>query len=238
MGNGLIGTVIQARMNSTRLAAKVLQPIAGRAMLGRVLDRHRMMKKGGRLIVATTDRADDDPIAEFCRGEAVDCIRGSESDVLDRYCRAAQAYQLDAVIRGTGDNPLVDPVLGDELVDFFYAQRADFASSKSDDVDSGLPDGVGLEVFAVSALEKSWVEGRQPHHREHINEYILENPGLFRIAILKKKTALAGMGGLRLTVDTPEDFERVERICHVLERAESPLILDNIARCARDLKMI
>jgi spore coat polysaccharide biosynthesis protein SpsF len=235
VGNGLIGTVIQARMNSTRLAAKVLQPIAGRAMLGRVLDRHRMMKKGGRLIVATTDGTGDDPIVAFCRHEQVDCFRGSESDVLDRYCRAAHAFKLDVIIRGTGDNPLVDPVLGDELVDLFYEQKADFASSKSDDVDSGLPDGVGLEVFAVSALEKSRVAGCQPHHREHINEYILENPGLFRIAILEKKTTFVSVGELRLTVDTPEDLERVERICRFLERAETPLTLDHIVRCVRDI---
>ena len=129
MGNGLgrVGTLIQARMNSTRLPEKVLRPIGDRPMLGRVLDRHRQMRSAGVLIVATSDQALDDAIEDFCRREQVACFRGSEEDVLERYCEAARLHELDVVIRGTGDNPLVDPELGDELVDFFAAERADYA---------------------------------------------------------------------------------------------------------------
>jgi len=231
MGDGLgkVGTLIQARMNSSRLPEKVLLPLAGRPMLGRVLDRHRLMRHGGTLVVVTSDSSRDDAVEKYCRGEGVACFRGSEEDVLDRYYQAARAHALEVVIRGTGDNPLVDPQLGDELVECFADQRADYATSKSVDVDSGLPDGVGLEVFSFAALQAAHRCGLAPNHREHINEFVLEHPERFRIAVLMRSFPAGRGQELRLTVDTAEDFAAVERIFRHFEGRENQMGLADIA---------
>ena len=229
-----IGTVIQARMGAKRLPDKVLLPILGRPMLGRVIDRHRLIRHGGRLVVATTTRAGDDPVAAFCEAEGVDCFRGSETDVLGRFCAAAAEYDLLHVIRGTGDNPLVDPVLGDELLELYCAEEADYGVSKSVDVDSGLPDGIGLEVFSRQALELSDRLGHQPHHREHINEYILENPGRFRVAVLRKATP-SGSQGIRLTVDTAADLRRVERVYAHFDGRSEAISLEELLQVGKGL---
>jgi len=230
-----LGTVVQVRLGSTRLPGKALKLLAGRPMLGRVLDRHRQMRHCGALIVATTQRAQDDPLQAFCDQEGLACWRGSEADVLERYCQAAAAFELEHVIRSCGDNPLFDPGLGDELVELYLAEGADYATSKSADVDSNLPDGAGLEIFGRRALEGSAARGHQPHHREHVNEYILEHPEQFRIAVLKKPQLLAGRGkGLRLTVDTPADLERVDRIyAHFAGRLQEMTLEAVIDFCLR-----
>jgi len=74
-----------------------------------------------------------------------------------------------------------------------------------------LPVGVGAEIFSFPALERSFLEGIAPHHREHVNEYILENRALFRTGRLTVPQAKR-RPEVRLTVDTPEDLRRAEFI--------------------------
>ena len=65
------GLIIFARMGSTRLPRKMLLPIAGRPLLGRVLDRARCVKGERPIVVATSIEADDDAIESFARTEGV-----------------------------------------------------------------------------------------------------------------------------------------------------------------------
>ena len=57
--------IVFARMDSVRLPGKALADLCGRPMLGRVLDRVRRAKRGGRIVVATSERKSDDEIAAF-----------------------------------------------------------------------------------------------------------------------------------------------------------------------------
>ena len=84
--------IIQARMTSTRLPGKVLLKIAGKPMLHYVVERARKSKMLDLVIVATSNRSTDDPIFQFCAQENIPCFRGSETDVLDRFCHAANGF--------------------------------------------------------------------------------------------------------------------------------------------------
>ena len=57
--------ILQARMSSTRLPGKVMKSVAGRPMLERQIERLRRCSTLDRLIVATSDDASDDPLAQF-----------------------------------------------------------------------------------------------------------------------------------------------------------------------------
>lgn len=223
----MTGIVLQARMGSTRLPGKVLMPLCGRPMLGHILDRLKRVGNADIIIVATSTLPGDDAIEAFARGEGVACFRGDESDVLDRYCGAAAAFGLDTVVRATADNPLVDPEEIERLVALHRETSADFSHALD-----RLPLGVGTECFTRRALERSRREGHLPHHREHVDEYILGNPALFRIAKLEvpeEKTA----PHIRLTVDTPEDLARATMIYSSLYRPGGYISTeDAIAKCA------
>ncbi len=112
--------IIQARMSSTRLPQKVLLEIGSKPMLQRVVERTRRATLVHEVIVATTIGREDEAIVQLCKALGVPAIRGSVYDVLDRYYRAAQAFQADVIVRITADCPLIDPTLIDQVIDALY----------------------------------------------------------------------------------------------------------------------
>lgn len=194
-------------MGSTRLPGKILKPIAGKPLLLRIAERLARRWTSSRFIIATSDTPPDDAVAAFCREQGIECFRGSEADVLDRYYRCAKQNGFRHIVRLTGDNPFVDVEEIDRLIALHLEARVDYAHSFD-----GLPVGVGAEIFTFEALERSFIEGQAPNHREHVNEYIQENPGLFHIACLKIRDSKRHPE-VRLTVDTPADFKKACFIC-------------------------
>lgn len=207
-----IGIIIQARMGSIRLPGKVLLPIAGHPLLKHVFGRLKNLKAKADIIVATSHEERDDSIVKFCIINNVNCYRGSERDVLARYYECSKKYSFIHIVRLTADNPFTDIDELDRLIELHIGDCNDYTHSFGD-----LPVGVGAEIFSYNALERSFIEGKSPNHREHVNEYIQENPSMFKIGQLtipKEKTC----SELRLTVDTEEDYQKV---CHVAEHAVS-----------------
>jgi spore coat polysaccharide biosynthesis protein SpsF len=72
------GLIIFARMGSSRLPGKMLLPIAGRPLLGRVIDRVKCAGGDCPIVVATSTEAADDAIERYARKEGVEVFRGSQ----------------------------------------------------------------------------------------------------------------------------------------------------------------
>lgn len=213
-------------MGSTRLSGKVLKPIGRCSLLGHVVGRLEMLQHSHKAVVATSDLAADDAIAGWCQREDVACFRGSEQDVLARYDGAAHEFGFDPVIRLTADNPFTDMDELDRLIDLHLSQENDFTHSFA-----VLPIGVGAEIFSRAALVRSAQDGHAPHHREHVDEYMIENPQLFRTGFLSVPAA-KNYPDIRLTVDTEEDYRRA---CFIAERARGKWATteEAIALCSR-----
>jgi len=199
-----LGIILQARVGSTRLPGKVLKPLAGKPMIQWIIERLRVCRYPDLLVLATSTSAQEEPLVELAKRLGVSVFRGSEEDVLDRYYQCSRAHQIDDIIRATGDNPFVDPDECDRLVDFYRSRSLDFAIIATEEP-VGYPLGVGVEIFSFDALERSWREGHAPHHREHVDEYILENPAIFRQAKMPAPPEKCAPH-LSLTVDLPEEF--------------------------------
>ena len=116
-----IVAIIQTRMSSTRLPGKALLDLDGRSVLSRMVERVKRSTRLTRVVVATTVDPSDDPVEAACLAEKIDVFRGSLPDVLDRYYQAALKYKADVVVRLTGDCPLIDPVLIDDVVNELIA---------------------------------------------------------------------------------------------------------------------
>lgn len=221
-----VGLVIQARMGSTRLPGKILMDLCGKPLLLHIVDVLRNLGDNYLIIVATTIFSKDDVVKSFCDEHEIICSRGSEKDVLDRYYKAALSFNLDHIVRLTGDNPLIDAENLQYLIDEHLKNGTDYSSNKSE-VDSGLPEGVGAEMFTFSALERSWREGKKENYREHVNEYILENMDEFNVLRVGAKENVP-YKNIRLTVDTIYDFRFVERIISSLKDNNLDINLKNI----------
>ena len=111
------GIIILSRFDSRRFPGKALTPIAGRELLGRVVDRMRKVRNADALIIATSNRTVDDPIVQFAQKDNIECFRGDANDVAGRCHACCQDFKLDHFVRVCGDSPLIDPVLVMKLID-------------------------------------------------------------------------------------------------------------------------
>jgi len=215
--------IIQARMASSRLPDKVLLDIGGEPMLVRVYQRTQRARWVDQVVVATTTDPGDDPIAELCSSRGYPYVRGSATDVLDRYYQAARQFDATVIVRITADCPLIDPDVIDITVAALYGRKPadlkrmgndtplrDFAANRLPPPwKRTYPIGLDTEVCTFEALEKAWEQADQPHQREHVMPYLYEEEGRFRVVVVNHEP---DHGSLRWTVDTAEDLELVRRL--------------------------
>lgn len=211
----MIVAIVQARSGSTRLPKKVLKKVEGKPLLEHLLLRLKRAKTPDKIIVATTDQKDDDAVARIAKRQNIETYRGSENDVLDRYYWAAKNANADTIIRITGDCPLIDPHIVDNVVNYYKKNYPKF-----DYVCNALvptfPDGMDVEVFLFDALQRAWNNARLASEREHVTPYIHNHPEQFRVYNLKYHLDYSWM---RLTIDNPEDFLLIKKVfAHLYKR--------------------
>ena len=201
--------IIQARMGSTRLPGKVLMDIVGEPMLARVVERTRRARTLDEVLVATTVQPGDDPIEQLCQSRDWECFRGSERDVLDRYYQAARAYQAGAVVRITGDCPLIDPGIVDRVVREFHDRQPLLEYATNFVPVRTYPRGLDTQVIRLDVLERLWRDDEHPAWREHVTYYIDLKPELFNVHNVVNDVDYSH---LRWTVDTAEDLCFVRQV--------------------------
>lgn len=207
--------IIQARMSSTRLPGKVMLDLGGKPVLSRMVERVRNAKRINRVVVATTIDPSDDPIEALCRAEGIDVFRGSLPDVLDRYYQAAMQFHADVIVRLTGDCPLIDPALIDDVVEALSAKGADFACNRlPPPFHRTYPIGLDVEACTFAALERAWHEATEKHDREHVLPYLYEMQDRFKVVQLDY---IEDLGEMRWTLDTPEDYVLLQEIIKRME---------------------
>ncbi len=194
---------LQARMGSRRLPGKALMRIHGLTILERAIRRLQASPAVHDTAVLTTTLPEDDAIALEAKRLGVRVHRGSELDVLQRFQEAADRFHPEIVIRATADNPLIEIGSILRIVEALRFGHLDWCMEKE------LPYGAATEAIAAEALARVHFCAREPRHREHVTLYIKEHPDEFRTALLDPPDALRHPG-VRLTVDTPEDFQYVD----------------------------
>ena len=194
-------------MGSSRLPGKVLLDLAGRPALVRLLERLERCRTLDAVIVATSTHERDDAIASVCESRGTPVFRGSETDVLDRYLQAANAFGVSTVVRVTADCPLIDPALLDEMVTFFSTRGDDF-DLVTNRHPLTFPDGLDVDVMSRESLQRAAAEAETPHQREHVIPFFWE-AGL-RVHNFEDSDRL--FDSHRWTLDYPEDYELIRRI--------------------------
>jgi spore coat polysaccharide biosynthesis protein SpsF len=218
----MILAILQARVSSTRLPGKVLKTIVGKPMVLHQLERLRRVRSFDKLVVATSTEESDLPLVELCRREKIECYAGSLDDVLDRFYQTAQKLNPDTIVRLTGDCPLTDPELIDEVIQFHMDGGYDHSSNS---VEPTFPNGLDVSVFKYTCLEQAWNEATLPSDREHVDTFIWKQPGRFKIGHYKETE---DRSHFRWTVDEPEDFELITRIYEALYPQNRNFTTDDI----------
>ena len=180
----------------------MLADICGRSLLVFLIERLKGARRAGVMVVATTTLEVDGAVEDAARNAGVPVVRGEDDDVLSRYMRVLDAHPGEVVVRVTADNPLTDSGLLDAMVDMLADQHLDYVHAPE------APYGAAVDVFSLAALRRCHEDGKSACEREHINAHILDNSGAFRIGVYEPPPELR-RPDLRLTVDEPEDLERV-----------------------------
>lgn len=202
--------IVQARMASTRLPGKVLEYLAGETVLAHVLRRCAAIDGGDVVCCAIPEGVDCDAVAKEAERCGAVVFRGSESDVLDRYHRAAVACDADVVMRVTSDCPLIDPVVSSHLLRLFKDQGVDYACNN---LPPSWPHGLDCEVFTAANLARAAAEATAPDEREHVTPWLRTHPDIRRVN-------LEGPGGdqiaMRWTLDYAEDLAFMRALFELL----------------------
>jgi spore coat polysaccharide biosynthesis protein SpsF len=218
--------IIQARMSSERLPGKVLKPLSGKPVLAHVIGRLRRAQLLDAVMVATSDGADDDPVAALAKAENCPVYRGSLNDVLARFAGAAEAANADVVVRVTADCPLISPEVVDAMLGLYRRSNDTKPCVVTNARVRTFPRGLDAEVFARAALDKANRDAQAPHQREHVTPYLYEHPELFAIL---DYTQPRNAAQARWTLDTAEDYRMLSAFFALIADSERATIDDLLA---------
>ncbi|MBI1351768.1 MAG: spore coat protein [Actinomycetales bacterium] len=214
--------VLQARMTSSRLPGKVLQPILGAPMVLRQIERVRRATTLDGLVLATSIDPTDDELADVVTALGVPVVRGSLDDVLARFVQAIDTHGIDVVVRLTADCPLASPVVVDRVVSAFDPERVDYVSNT---LQPTYPDGLDVEVVKADVLRWVAAHSDDPHEREHVTLGVYRRPDRFRVLNVSGEQDLSD---LRWTVDTPDDLAFVRQVYERLYPGDPAFDVDDI----------
>ena len=197
-------------MGSSRLPGKSLLLLAGKPVLTRIIERLSSIP-GVPVLVATSVAKADDVLADLCLQNKVPFVRGDEEDVLSRFLLAAESYNLDVLVRITGDSPLIDGFIVARMIEEFHKGDLDYYSNLRPRT---LPRGFGCEIFRRALLDAAAKDKRPEDRGEHVvvpyvDRHLAElKVGNFRIE--------EDFSGMRLTLDEKADYELIRRIYDAL----------------------
>ncbi len=217
----MIGCVIQARMGSTRFPGKILEKIDEKNhVLKFLINQLENTKLLDKIIIATTTNEKDNIIEEFAKQNKLEFFRGEENDVLNRYFETAKKFSLDAIVRITSDNPLVDPELIDEGIQIFNSKKLDVVTTNQTNT---FPYGVVFEIFSFKALEEIEKKASSSSDREHVTQFFYSNKQKFKIYNLTSKIDASY---ICCSIDTSNDLKFIRELIKKIQKR--PILLDDI----------
>lgn len=211
-------------MTSQRLPGKVLIKISGKPILTLIFERLRACNNISDIILAIPDTEQNDILEEYAKKINCNLFRGSENDVLLRYYRAAEVFNVDTIVRITSDCPLVDPQIIDGMIEGYLNNAFDYLAVG---IEGNYPRGLDAEVFSFETLKKVNTEAHFGYEREHVTPYIYGHPELFRIHFVEAREKLR-RPDLRLTVDSEEDLQLMREVFKRLYNNENVFSIEAV----------
>ncbi|MCG8588768.1 MAG: NTP transferase domain-containing protein [Proteobacteria bacterium] len=194
--------IIQARIGSARLPAKILAPLAGRPLLELLVSRLQGARVAEWWLATTQDPADDVTTA-WGHSLGLPVYRGGAEDVLSRFVAIAGERQPEWIVRVTADNPFLDAAAVNLLVD-----GRDVAKD-ADLIELGpqrtLPLGYAAQLARAEALVDSAdrIPSDRAHHRSHVVSFLAASG---RRSPVTPPEEWPARPDWRWTVDTPQDL--------------------------------
>ncbi len=158
--------IIQARLNSSRLPAKIMLDLAGKTLLERVYETVSRSGRISKIVVAISNEETDNIVEMKLKSLGIDFFRGDLNNVLKRFYDVSQKYKAKNIIRVAADNPLMDSTVIDNLILQFERNDADYCMFSN-----GIY-GLSAEVFSFKSLVLAYEKVVDDFDKEHVTPYI------------------------------------------------------------------
>lgn len=225
-----LGVIIFSRFDSKRLYGKALTDIEGKCLLGRVIERCRLISEKHKIIVATSKRAIDDSIAKFAIRDGVEIYRGSCNDVYSRSIETCNKFNLDAFVRICGDRPFFDFNLVSKAINIFENSNYDLVTSM---FPRTYPPGLTTEIINRNLLEKYNNLVKDKFDREHLTTFFYKNAKNIKIKNLQN-IEYEKIKDIKLVVDNNIDLKRARWIALNENKRRDKLTISEIISLASE----
>ena len=202
---GVVLGLVAVRLKSTRLPKKALKLLHGKPLVLRLVERLLRCKQLDDIVLCTSTEPGDDAIALLAEDHQLACFRGDPLDVMSRFLQVAKNHNAHTIVRITGDNPLTDPDVLDYLVEQHLAANAEYSYTDQP------PRGTRCEVIDVIALNRIYLQLEDPASSEYMT-YMLKRSDQVKVQRVEITNTNLHRPDMRLTVDTPEDFQLQQAI--------------------------
>lgn len=205
-----IGVIIQARMSSKRFPGKSMALLRGAPVLEHVIKNCQAIKQATQVILAVPDTDDSEPMLQLADSLGIQNFCGKEYDVLNRYYEASKFFDLDIIVRITGDCPFLNPVVCSETIDLLKSFKCDYVSNAYPK--RTYPKGMDCEVMTREALDaselsvQSFLDQQGRYDREHVTTWLQRTEGIRKANLIQQEDHSA----INVCVDYPEDIARLE----------------------------
>ena len=200
--------IIEARLNSKRLPRKVLYDFNGIKSLELMIYRLTKLLPPKNIVIATTDSQIDDELVSFTKSIGVQSFRGSENNVFDRVLGAANEYNVGKIISLTGDCPLIDYRIIEEMCLKFDDLQVDYMCNFNPPT---FPDGMEVQLFTLESINRAQHVNKSSDEKEHVGLVFRNNQHNFKSYnfIADKAKFWPRLG---LTLDEPGDGILLQKI--------------------------
>tara|TARA_E500000178_G_scaffold348770_1_gene404481 strand:- start:519 stop:1250 length:732 start_codon:yes stop_codon:yes gene_type:complete len=153
--------VIEARMGSKRFPGKSLKKLDKKNNLIDYVIKNLLKSEyfeNKNIYILTSEAKNNKSLISYIKKNyKINIIIGPEENVFGRYLKLKNKKNF-LILRLTGDNPLVDPLLIDKFIETFLKKKIHYLSTRSMvhsenwKVKSSFPKGVSLEAFYSKKL--------------------------------------------------------------------------------------
>ena len=207
--------IIQLRNGSKRLPGKALMKYKNKTLIEVMIKRLLKNFKSNQIFLITTKLKEDDILITICKKFKIKTYRGYKNNVLKRYLKTASFYNIENIVRLTGDCPLVDPLLVKKMLKHYFLNKLDYYSNCYPYTKRYFPVGSDVEIFKTKVIDYLYKSNPSSYEKEHVTTKILKFYKKFRCKIYKTKK---NYSRLRYTLDYFKDYEVILEILKYLDK--------------------
>lgn len=197
--------LIPVRLGSRRLPRKALLEISGKPCLQILIERIKTVKNLDDIIVCTTKNKSDDELIEFLNKIKIKSFRGDEKDILLRFKKSIETYDVENIVIIDGDDIFCEPNFISKTIDELEHNECDCIQWIN------LPFGVTPFGFKKNALLKI-CSLKKTNNTETGWIRFFTNLDSLKIKQISSEEPELCQPKIRLTLDYPEDLDLLKKL--------------------------